>query len=140
MSAGTGVLHSEHNPSRERPAHLLQIWILPERRGLAPGYEQRAFPVEERRGRLRLVASRDGRDGSITVHQNAEVYAGLLDPGRRAVHALRPGRHAWVHLARGAASLGGHRLAAGDGAAVSGEPSIALEGVEEAEILVFDLP
>src|SRR5512133_256804 len=139
MSAGTGVLHSEFNASDTDPVHFLQIWLLPERYGLPPGYEQRSFPDEERRGRLRLVASRDGAHGSVTVHQDVRVYACLLAAGDGADLALAEGRHAWVQVARGRARLNGQDLASGDGAAVTGERALRLEGVEAAEVLVFDL-
>ena len=139
MSAGTGVTHSEYNASRDALVHFLQIWILPERPGLAPSYEERSFPATERQGRLRLVASRDGRDGALTLHQDAAIYAGLLATGDRTELGLRPGRHAWVQVARGAVKLGDETLQAGDGAAVSGESLLALEGVQPAELLVFDL-
>jgi quercetin 2,3-dioxygenase len=138
MSAGTGVLHSEFNASKTEPVHFLQIWIVPDRRGHAPGYEQKTFPEAERRGRLRLVASGDGRDGSVTLHQDVALWAGVLDEGQQAELALAPGRHAWVHVARGAASVNGQRLGEGDGAAVSDEASLALEG-HGGEVLVFDL-
>ncbi|WP_242336605.1 pirin family protein [Anaeromyxobacter sp. SG66] len=139
MTAGTGVLHSEFNGSDSEPVRFLQIWILPERRGLLPGYEQKQFPEEERRGRLRLVASHDGADGSVTIHQDARVYAALLGAGERAVLPLDAGRHAWVQVARGTLRLGDETLAAGDGAAMSDEREVRLEGVEAAEVLVFDL-
>ena len=139
MSAGTGVVHSEFNASEKEPVHFLQIWIVPERTGIAPGYEQKSFPLDERRGRLRLLASRDGRDGSLTVHQDAAVYGALLDRGERVSLELKPSRHAWVHVARGVVSLSGKRLEAGDGAAVSSEQEIAVEGIEPAEVLIFDL-
>ena len=139
MSAGTGILHSEFNASDSEPVHFLQIWILPERYGMTPGYEQRRFPEEERRGTLRLVASRDGAQGSVTIHQDVRVYAGMLDAGVRADVELAEGRHAWVQVARGKARLGGQELAPGDGAAVTGERRLRLEGVESAELLVFDL-
>jgi redox-sensitive bicupin YhaK (pirin superfamily) len=139
MTAGTGVLHSEFNPSPAEPTHLLQIWLLPERRGLTPGYEQKAYPDAERRGRWRLVASRDGRDGSVTIHQDAELYATLLEPGDEATHTLRPGRHAWVQVARGAVTVNGRPLRAGDGAAVSDEAALAVAATEPAEVLLFDL-
>jgi redox-sensitive bicupin YhaK (pirin superfamily) len=139
MSAGTGVTHSEFNASQDALVHFLQIWILPEREGLAPGYEQRAFPSEERRARLRCVASRDGREGSLLVHQDARVFVSELAPGERVVHALAAGRHAWLQVARGAVALGGERLAAGDGAAISVESTIELAGAEAAELLLFDL-
>ncbi|HMK73673.1 MAG TPA: pirin family protein [Myxococcaceae bacterium] len=139
MSAGTGVAHSEFNASKTEPVHFLQIWILPERPGIQPSYEQKTFPDAEKRGRLRLVASRDSRDGSLTIHQDAAVYAGLLTSGERAELPLRKGRHAWVQVARGEVKLNGQSLEAGDGAAVSGEPILKLEGVRAGEVLVFDL-
>jgi len=140
MSAGTGVTHSEYNPSRTEPVHLLQIWILPERTGLPPSYEQRTFSEAERRGLLRLIASRNGRDGSVTIHQDADVYATLLEPRAEVVHRLRPGRHAWVQVARGAVGLDDHRLEAGDGAAVSEESALRIAAAAPTEVLVFDLP
>jgi len=139
MSAGTGVTHSESNASRSEMLHFLQIWIVPERRGLPPGYEQRSFSEEQRRGRLLLVGSRDGRDGSVVIHQDVLVYAGLLGAGERTSCPLGPGRHAWVHVARGEAAVHGHVLAEGDAAAASGEPAIDLSGRRDAEILLFDL-
>jgi len=138
MTAGTGVTHSEVNPSKSEPLHLLQIWILPERRGLTPGYEQKRFPESERRGRLRLVASRDGRDGSVTIHQDVAIWAGLFDAGEQAVHDLAPGRGAWIHVARGHAEVNGHPLSGGDGAAIAEEP-VTISGVDDAEVLLFDL-
>jgi quercetin 2,3-dioxygenase len=138
MTAGTGVTHSEVNPSRSEPLHLLQIWILPEQRRLPPGYQQKRFPEAERLGRLRLVASRDGRDGSVTIHQDAALWAGLLNAGERAVHELVPGRGAWVHVARGQVELNGHHLGPGDGAAVEQEP-VSIAGIDHGEILLFDL-
>ena len=138
MSAGTGVRHSEFNSSSSEPVHFLQIWIVPDRRGHAPGYEQKTFPEAERRGRLRLVASADGRDGSVTLHQDVALWAGVLDEGQKAELALAPGRHAWVHVARGAATVNGQRLGEGDGAALSDEPALALRG-HGGEVLVFDL-
>jgi len=139
MTAGTGVTHSEYNPSPTDPVHLLQIWILPEREALEPGYEQRTFPAAERRKRLRLVASRDGRDGSVTIHQDADILAALLDAGDEVSHALRPGRHAWVQVARGSVDVNGTALAAGDGAALSNEARVTLRADEPSEVLVFDL-
>ena len=139
MRAGTGVRHSEYNPSDREPVHLLQIWIEPARRGIAPGYEQKTFPEAERRGRLRVIASSDGADGSVTIQQDAAVYAAVLDKGETAVHALGDGRRAWLQVARGAVRLNGQPLAAGDGAAVSGERMLTIEAVERAEALLFDL-
>ncbi|PYQ49945.1 MAG: quercetin 2,3-dioxygenase [Acidobacteria bacterium] len=139
MSAGTGVTHSEFNASRAEPVHFLQIWILPERRSLPPGYEQKAFPESERRGSLRLIASGDARQGSLTIHQDVDVYSGLLAPGETVRHPLRPGRHAWVQIARGVVGLDGQTLAAGDGAALSDETAVDLAAREDSEVLVFDL-
>ena len=139
MSAGTGVRHSEFNASDAELVHFLQIWLLPSRRGLAPGYEQKAFGRAQKDGRLCLVASPDGAAGSVTVHADARVYAGLLGPGARAALALDPGRHAWVQVARGKVRLDGQELQAGDGAALAEEPAVELEGVADAEVLVFDL-
>jgi redox-sensitive bicupin YhaK (pirin superfamily) len=140
MSAGTGVRHSEINASRDEPVHFLQMWLLPERRGLAPGYEQKQLPAAEKRGRLRLAASGDGRDGSVTLHQDVSLFAGLFEPGESATLALAPGRAAWVQVARGAVLLNGQRLAEGDGAAVVDEPALSIAGADtSAEVLVFDL-
>jgi redox-sensitive bicupin YhaK (pirin superfamily) len=139
MSAGRGILHSEFNPSATEPVRLLQIWILPERAGLEPEYEQRAFPEAERRARLRLVAAQDGREGAVTLHQDAEVYASLLEPGETVTHRLRAGRHAWLQVARGAVTLNDRRLKEGDGASVTDEELLEISGNESAEILLFDL-
>src|SRR5581483_6022908 len=105
MTAGSGVLHSEYNPSQKEPVHFLQIWILPEKKGLRPGYEQKAFPDDQRSNRLRLVASRDGRDGSLTIHQDVDLYSTLLEKGKAVSHALQPGRHAWIQVTRGGLTL-----------------------------------
>jgi quercetin 2,3-dioxygenase len=139
MSAGTGIQHSEFNPSREEKVRFLQIWILPERHGLTPGYEQRSFPAELRHDRLALVAAPDGRDGAVTIHQDAEIHAGLLSPGATVTYAIKPGRHAWLQVAAGAAMLNGTALVEGDGAAVSGENLLAIQGVQPANFLLFDL-
>lgn len=139
MSAGTGVTHSEFNASSTDPVHFLQIWLLPERRGLKPGYQQRSFGAAEKDGRLRLVASPDGRDDSVTIHTDAHVYAGVFAAGQRAEHPLASGRHAWVHVARGAARVNGRELAAGDALALSNEPAVTVEGTSGGEVLVFDL-
>lgn len=139
MTAGTGVLHSEFNPSATAPVHFLQIWIEPGRRGLAPGYEQRHFSVDERRGRLRLVGSQDGRDGSITIHQDVNLYAGLLDSADVVSYAVPAGRHAWVHVARGELSIGDRALEAGDAVSANGGEAFELRATGEAEVLVFDL-
>jgi len=140
MSAGTGVLHSEMNPSKTQTVHLLQIWLLPDKRGYTPGYEQKAFSEAERRGTLRVVASPDGRDGSVTIHQDATLAIALLAPGQKVEHAIGKNRYAWVHVARGKVDLAGQQLAAGDGASVRGEGTLALAGAsDDAEVLVFDL-
>ncbi|MDW8361663.1 MAG: pirin family protein [Myxococcales bacterium] len=139
MSAGTGIVHSEVNASRAESVHLLQIWLLPERNGLPPGYEQRAFDPEELRDRLRLVGSRDARDGSVRIHQDVALYAGRLSAGTRVRHALEPGRAAWVQLARGRATVCGVSLEAGDGAAIEAEHAVDVVADEPAELLLFDL-
>ena len=141
MSAGTGVTHSEHNPSPTERLHLLQIWIKPEARNLAPSYEQKMFSPEGRRGRLQLVASREARDGSVTIHQDAALYAAALEPRESVRHKLEGGRHAWLQVARGAVTLNGVALKAGDGAAASEESALEIAGAgsESSEILLFDL-
>ena len=139
MSAGTGVTHSEFNGSSDRLVHFLQIWILPAQRGQSPGYEQKAFPEAERRGALRLIASPDGRDGSVTIHQDAAIYATLLGADQRASLELLPGRAAWIHVARGAATVHGQPLGAGDALALEEAGTVELVGRDTAEILVFDL-
>jgi redox-sensitive bicupin YhaK (pirin superfamily) len=141
MSAGTGVRHSEKNPSATDPLHFLQIWVLPERRGFSPGYEQKEFPAGERRGRLRLVASPGGEGGSLTIHQDVRLYAALLPERARVRHDIAPTRHAWVQVARGQVHANGTALAEGDGAALSDERSLELIGGPgvEAEVLLFDL-
>ncbi len=139
MSAGTGISHSEFNHSPIEPVHFLQIWILPERTGLKPGYEQKLFRADEKRGRLRLIAARDGRDGAVTVHQDAAVYAALLSPKAEVVHPLEPKRHAWLQVARGQVTLNGKKLDAGDGAAANEERLLEIEAAAESEVLLFDL-
>jgi redox-sensitive bicupin YhaK (pirin superfamily) len=139
MTAGTGVTHSEKNASAAEAVHFLQIWIVPDTQRLTPGYEQTHFSVDDKRGRLRLVASRDGRDGSVTVHQDVALYAGVFEAGERARHEIAAGRHVWVHVARGRAKVNGATLSAGDGAALSDESGVDVEGIAGAEVLVFDL-
>ncbi|HVP42595.1 MAG TPA: pirin family protein [Terriglobales bacterium] len=141
MTAGTGVLHSEYNHSKDERVHLLQIWIFPEKKNLEPGYEQKTFSDDDKRNRLRLVASRDGRDGSVTIHQDASIYGSVLDSGKTVSHQLAPGRHAWVQVARGTVTVNGKTLRQGDGAAISDEQSVELTGADSppAEILLFDL-
>jgi quercetin 2,3-dioxygenase len=148
MSAGTGVRHSEHNASRTELVHFLQIWVQPGQIGIEPGYEQKTFPAEDKRGKLRLVASPDGRDGSLLLHSNQLVRAGLFSSGESAVLPLDPARHAWVQVARGKVRVNGQALSAGDGAALSAVRELRIEGVPTAgeqeagadgEVLVFDL-
>jgi quercetin 2,3-dioxygenase len=140
MSAGTGVTHSEVNPSRTRPVHLLQMWIVPDRTGHSPSYEQKAFPAPERRGRLRLLASPDGRDGSVTIHQDATLSSALLAPGERVEHAFAGDRFGWLQIIRGAVEALGHTLAAGDGAALRGPGALPIVATADSEVLLFDLP
>jgi redox-sensitive bicupin YhaK (pirin superfamily) len=139
MTAGTGIEHSEFNPSDSEPVHLYQIWLFPERRGLTPSYDQRAFPAEERHGKLRVVASHDGREGSLSIHQDADGLLATLEPGAQVRHTLSSGRHAWVQVLRGAVKLDTIDLVAGDGAALSAEASVSIEGERSAEVMVFDL-
>jgi len=139
MSAGKGVTHSEYNHSKVDPVHLLQIWILTEKNGIEPEYEQKTFSDEEKRGRLRLIASRDGRDGSVTTHQDTDLYATILSAGQKVQHVLNPARHAWIQVAAGNVMVNGQRLEAGDGAALSEEKSVVLTAKDSSEVLVFDL-
>ena len=139
MSAGTGVRHSEYNASSTDPVHFLQIWVLPEAAGIAPSYEQRRYPDEEKRGRLRLVASAEGRDDSVTMHQDLNLYASLLAPGEAVTHQVIASRQAWVQVARGAVTVNGGALGAGDGFATTDLGAITVEGLEVAEILLFDM-
>ena len=139
MSAGTGVVHSEYNASRQAPVHFLQIWIQPDQRGVAPSYEQKTFSQAEKAGRLRLVASPDGGDGSVSLHADARLFAGVFAAGDAVEHALAPGRHAWVHVVRGGARVNGVALAAGDAVALSEERTVRIEGIDGGEVLVFDL-
>jgi redox-sensitive bicupin YhaK (pirin superfamily) len=138
MSAGTGVRHSEFNASKTAPVHFLQIWIVPDRHGHAPGYEQKAFTEDDRRGRLRLVGSSDGREGSVSLHQDVALYAGLFNEGEKATLALPAGRHGFVHVASGSATVNGLALGEGDGLELSDEPAVTIEG-HGGEVLVFDL-
>ena len=140
MSAGTGVTHSEFNHLPCEIVHFLQIWILPERTGLAPSYEQRAFPAPEKQEQLRLVASRDGREGSVTIHQEVDLYVAVLAPGATVTQRLPPSRSAWVQVARGTLRLNDTPLLAGDGAAVSGETVLTVTAQDQSEVLLFDLP
>lgn len=141
MSAGTGIRHSEFNPSQVEPLHFLQIWLLPGETGLPPSYEQKTFADDDKRGRLRLVASRDGRDGSVLIHQDADLYATRLDRDAAVVHALAAGRRAWVQVVRGELDLNGRRLRAGDGAGIENESIIRIAAAaDDVELLLFDLP
>jgi len=139
MSAGTGIRHSEFNASKSEPVHFLQIWIVPNQRGLAPAYEQKAFADADKRGKLRLVGSLDGRDGSVTIHQDVDLYATLLSKGQVVTHALRSGRGAWVQVARGAGTLNGTALREGDGVAVKAPGVLRLEAASDSEVLLFDM-
>ncbi len=139
MTAGTGVKHSEKNASREDAVHLLQIWILPDTVGLEPGYEQKAFGEDERRGQLRLIASNDGRDGSVTVHQDVSLFASILGEGESVKYDMDQTRYGWIQVARGAISVNGQRAGQGDGAVAMGESSLEIAAEEPAEVLLFDL-
>jgi len=139
MSAGSGVTHSEFNHSQTEAVHLLQIWIMPDKKGIKPSYEQTAFPDAEKRGKLRLVASRDGREGSVSINQDAELYATLLEPGETVTHELGAKRYGWAQVVRGGITLNGLPLQAGDGAAISNEERLELTGTESSEVLLFDL-
>src|SRR5512137_1062519 len=139
MSAGSGVTHSEFNASRTEPVHLLQIWMFPEKKGCKPAYDQKNFPREVKQGKLRLVASPDGGEGSVAIRQDNELYATVLGAGETVQHELKPERHAFVQVARGSVKLNGKALGEGDGAAISEEKAVELTGVKEAEVLLFDL-
>jgi redox-sensitive bicupin YhaK (pirin superfamily) len=139
MTAGSGVRHSEFNASKTDPVHFLQIWVIPETQGLKPSYEQKSFSVEEKRGKLRLVGSRDGRENSVTIHQDVDLYATVLKAGEAVSHTIADERGAWVQVVRGAAILNGTRLDAGDGVAVSRSGTLALEGAGDTEVLLFDM-
>jgi len=139
MSAGTGVRHSEFNASESELVHFLQIWILPERDGLAPSYEQTHFPVAEMRGKLRLVGSRDGRDGSVTIHQDVDLYAAVLDDGGVVTHDLSDRRKGWLQVARGSVTLNDQQLYPGDGVAIEGPAEVRISATSETEVLLFDM-
>ena len=140
MSAGTGITHSEFNASNVEFVHFLQIWLLPTKRGITPSYEQKAMPAEALNGSLHLIASPDGSSDGVTIHTDTRLYAGRFKQGQTTNLTLARGRHAWVHVALGKARVNGHELKAGDGAALSDEPSVRIEGIADAELLVFDLP
>lgn len=139
MSAGTGIMHSEFNPSQTESVHLLQIWILPNRQELEPSYEQRTFPLEQRQGKLQLIAAKDGRDGAVTIHQDVDLYSAVLQKGDRVSYQLQPNRYGWLQVAQGAATLNGFTLNAGDGVAVSQAELLNINTDGGAEILLFDL-
>lgn len=139
MSAGTGVQHSEFNASRKDPVHFYQIWLYPERRGLEPEYDQKAFPLQERKGRLRLIASPDGAQGSLKIHQDARLYSGFVEPGKEILQALARDRFAWIQVVGGQVRLNGHDLGQGDGAAVAQEPELRMSTEKGGEVLAFDL-
>jgi redox-sensitive bicupin YhaK (pirin superfamily) len=139
MSAGTGIRHSEFNPSESAPLRLLQIWMIPERAGLKPRYDQKAFSAAERQGRLRLVGSRDGREGGVTIYQDIDLYTASLGRGQTVTHEIRLDRHVWIQMARGSASVNGKPVGEGDGVAITGETKVEIAGVDGAELLLFDL-
>jgi len=139
MTAGRGIRHSEFNPSKTEPAHLLQIWILPDKQGYEPSYEQKSFPEFEKRGKLRLIASSDGADGSVRINQDAKLFVSLLAPGEEVIHTLEGKRHAWLQIAQGEVELNGKKLRQGDGAAISDEKKLTIKGSKDAEVLLFDL-
>jgi quercetin 2,3-dioxygenase len=139
MTAGRGIRHSEFNPSRKNPVHLYQIWILPEKKGLEPSYEQKNFPAEEKAGKFRVIASRDAREGSVKINQDAQLFVSLLKPGEEVEHLFDSKRHGWLQIAKGAVEVNGQKLVAGDGAAISDEKSVTIKGTTDSEVLLFDL-
>ena len=139
MSAGTGIRHSEFNPSTTEPVHFLQVWIQPEKAALQPSYEQKSFPQAEKQGKLRLLASRDASNGSVKIHQDTKLYVSLLQPAEEVNHDMADSRFAWVQVARGSVELNGKKLNQGDGAAISEEKKLTIKGLEDAEVLLFDL-
>ncbi len=139
MTAGTGVIHSEFNPSESEAVHLLQIWVMPDRKGRTPEYEQKLFPADEKRNGWRTIASNDGRDDSLTVHQDLVLSTTVLSAGDIRTYSLAPKRGAWLHLIDGSAQVNGHALSAGDALAIEDEPTIRIEGIEAGEVLLFDL-
>ena len=139
MTAGRGIRHSEFNPSTKETVHLLQIWILPERPGLEPSYEQKSFPQTEKQGKFRLMASRNGENGSVRINQDAKLFVSLLKPGEMVTHTLEQNRHAWVQIAKGEVEINGEKLQQGDGAAISDETKLTMTGSKDSEVLLFDL-
>ena len=139
MTAGRGIRHSEYNPSKSEQVHLYQIWIVPERKGLEPSYEQKTFPAEEKQGKLRLIASPDAKNGSVKINQDARLYVTLLKRGEEVAHEFGKKRHGWLQVAKGAVEVNGHKLAQGDGAAISDERTLTIKGTDNSEVLLFDL-
>ena len=139
MSAGTGITHSEFNPSNTDPVHLYQIWLYPEQKGITPSYEQKHFPIEERQNKLRLVASRDATDGSLLIHQDAAVYLGTLDQGCELMHEQKSDRHAWLQVLRGSCRVANHKLESGDGIAISDQTSVPIVAESACEVMLFDM-
>ena len=139
MSAGSGVRHSEYNASKTEPVHFLQIWIVPERDGLTPSYEQKTIPAAERQNRLRLLGARDGRDGAITIHRDVDLYGSVLSAGESLRHQIGPKRGVWIQMIRGSAAANGERIGSGDGLALTREPDVRIEATEEAEFLLFNM-
>jgi redox-sensitive bicupin YhaK (pirin superfamily) len=139
MTAGRGIRHSEYNPSKTEQVHLYQIWLLPEKKGLEPSYEQKSFPTEEKQGKLRLIASPDAKDGSVKIRQDARLYVSLLKPGEEVTHAFGAHRHGWLQVAKGSVEVNGQSFEQGDGAAISDEPKLHIKGAQDSEVLLFDL-
>lgn len=139
MTAGRGIRHSEYNPSNNEQVHLYQIWILPEKKGLEPSYEQKSFPTQEKQGKLRLIASPDAKDGSVKINQDARLYVSLLAPGEEVAHSFGKNRHGWLQIARGSVELNGETLQQGDGAAISDEQKLTVKATKDSEVLLFDL-
>src|SRR6202008_3471354 len=139
MTAGSGIRHSEYNPSAGEPVHFYQIWILPNKRGIEPSYEQKSFPAQEKQGKLRLIASPDAKDGSVKINQDARLYVTLLKPGEEVSHDLGRDRHGWLQVAKGGGEVNGKFLTTGDGAAISNEAKVAFKAEEDSEVLFFDL-
>jgi quercetin 2,3-dioxygenase len=139
MTAGRGIRHSEYNPSKTQPVHLYQIWIVPEKKGLEPSYEQKSFPSEEKQGKLRLIASPNAQNGSVKINQDAQLYVTLLKPGEEVAHAFGKGRYGWLQVAKGSVQLNGQKLDQGDGAAISDEQKLTIKGSKDSEVLLFDL-
>jgi quercetin 2,3-dioxygenase len=139
MSAGTGIRHSEYNASATNQVHMLQIWIMPNQRNVAPGYEQKVFPAAEKAGKLRVIAAPDGRDGAVTIHADTSLYVSVLKQNEKVIHTLAPNRHAWLQVTKGSVELNGKKLTQGDGASASDEPKLEIQATADAEVLLFDL-